>query len=342
MQTPQHTRAMARHDGLSATDAFPQGAAVAIGNFDGVHHGHRELLRVAANAARARQSAWGVVTFEPHPRDLFAPHDPVFRITPGPVKDLIVESLGADFAVTLAFDHALAALEPDEFVERILVRQLAVSHVVMGYDFHFGRGRKGSPHTMQQLGDRHGFSVTVVDQVTDDAGLAPYSSSGIRQALRHGHISEAADQLGNWWLLVGEVVMGDQRGRTIGFPTANIILAPGCEPAEGIYALRVRPGDGAGGPVWHAAGYIGKRPTFETDRLFLEIHILDFDGDLYGQTLAVEFVDFIRPDRKFGSVGELTAQMTADCAEIASRLQDAENRAPLMSVLDRAAGADAR
>ena len=315
---------------------------VAIGNFDGVHRGHQKLLEVAAGQGELSNRPWGVVTFEPHPQELFRPTDPLFRLTPATLKCRLLASLGATFTAVLTFNKDLASLEPEAFVADILVDQIGVGHVVTGYDFHFGHGRKGSPQTMSYLGQQLGFKVTVVEQVTDDSGIAPFSSSSIRAALRHGKVKDAADQLGYWWTLTGEVVDGDRRGRTIGFPTANIVLESGCEPAEGIYALRVRDANQQNGPVWFGAGYVGKRPTFETDRLFLEIHLLDFDGDLYGKQLAVEFVDYIRADRKFPSVDELTTQMRRDCAEIRQRLTAAGLHAPVMSFLDRAAGVGER
>jgi riboflavin kinase/FMN adenylyltransferase len=326
-------------DDVNGASAQCRSAVVAIGNFDGVHRGHRQLMQVAAGIAEEKATPWGVVTFEPHPRELFRPDQPVFRLTPRALKCRLFEGLGADFTAVLAFDKQLASLEPEQFVTNVLVDGLGVTHVVTGYDFHFGQGRKGSPQTMIELGARHGFSVTVVEQVTDDNGIAPFASSSIRAALRHGRIAEAGHQLGYWWTVIGEVVKGDQRGRTIGYPTANIVLPAGCEPAEGIYALRVRKESEPCGKIWHAAGYIGKRPTFSTDRSFLEAFLFDFDGDLYGQSLIVEFIDFIRPDHHFDTVEELTAQMDEDCRQAARLLAEAESQADVMSFLDRAAGA---
>jgi riboflavin kinase/FMN adenylyltransferase len=283
---------------------------VAIGNFDGVHRGHQALLDLAASEARRAGSSWGVLTFEPHPRTFFRPAEPVFRLSPAPLKERLIEALGADFVATLAFDRDLSALEPEEFVRRKLVEALAPSKVIMGYDFHFGHGRKGSPETMRRLGGPMGFEVVVVDQVTDEDGLAPFSSSTIRDELRHGRVVEAGDGLGYRWMVTGTVVEGDHRGRTLGFPTANIVLEPGMEPKEGIYSVRLRL---AGRPA-EGVAYIGERPTFSTGRRFLEVHVFDFDGDIYGETLDVVFAGFVRPDMKFSSAEALVARMGEDRA----------------------------
>jgi riboflavin kinase / FMN adenylyltransferase len=295
-------------------------AVVAIGNFDGLHRGHQELISIAAAEAQRRGVAHGLLTFEPHPRSYFRPQDPVFRLTPLLLKQRLAAALGVDFSAWLNFDAALATLSPEDFILQQLVQWLGVSHVVTGYDFHFGKGRKGNPDTLRDMGQSHGFGVTVVEQVTDDGdGHAPFASTSIRDALRSGRVAAATRELGYDWTVMGEVVHGDKRGRTIGFPTANIILDPGAEPHRGIYAVDVR--DAAGGPAWMGAGYFGDRPTFNTNRTFLEVYLLDQDLDLYGRTLIVSFVDLIRADKTFASVGELIAQMQADCARARSILE---------------------
>ena len=316
-------------EGASPLPPDLAGAAVAIGNFDGVHRGHQALLRRARDWAADNRRAWGVVTFEPHPVSFFRPAEAVFRLSPAPLKARLIGALGADYTACLGFDAALAGLEAEAFVAEHLVRRLGVGAVAVGHDFHFGKGRRGNADMLAKLGQRHGFETIVVEQVTAEDGRAPFSSSATRQALRHGHVEAAARELGYWWSVLGTVIEGDRRGRTIGFPTANIALEAGCEPKEGIYAVRVRLADDpAPRPARGGAAYIGWRPTFATDRRFLEVFVFDFSGDLYGRRLMVEFVDFIRPDQGFESVAALIAQMTRDCDVARARLADLARHDP--------------
>ncbi|MEO6610418.1 MAG: bifunctional riboflavin kinase/FAD synthetase [Aestuariivirga sp.] len=292
------------------------GGVVAIGNFDGMHRGHQQLLATAKAAAERLGKSFGLLTFEPHPRSFFQPPEPVFRLTPPPLKALLAKILGAGFVATVNFDAVTASQSPEEFITQQLVKRLGVAHVITGFDFHFGKGRKGTSETLVAAGKSLGFGVTVVEQVADEGEgtMAPFSSSAIRSSLRRGHVREAAKGLGYQWVVMGEVVPGDQRGRTIGFPTANIILEPGAEPYRGIYAVTVR--EKKGGPLWQGAAYFGDRPTFNTNRTFLEVYLLDQDIDLYGKTLVVNFVDLVRGDKTFSSVADLVDQMKEDCGAV--------------------------
>jgi riboflavin kinase/FMN adenylyltransferase len=300
-------------------------AVVAIGNFDGVHRGHQALLSTARAQAAATRVPFGVLTFEPHPRLFFRPEQPMFRLTPPPFKERLIAAAGADFLLILDFNRSLANLEASDFVKHILVERLGVSRVATGFDFHFGHGRKGNPETLHRLSGEFGFAVSTIDQVTNDDGLAPFSSSSIRDDLRHGRVNEAAHSLGYWWTITGAVVAGDGRGRTIGFPTANLLLDAGIEPLEGIYAVRLQ----ISAKHHHGAAYVGTRPTFETGRRFLEIFIFDFDQDIYSQAIDTQFLGFIRPDMKFATAEALVGRMRNDCQEAAALLQAIEADDPM-------------
>jgi riboflavin kinase/FMN adenylyltransferase len=318
---------------LEHAQALPEnlrGGVIAIGNFDGVHRGHQRLLAEARQRAKDAGKPWGVVTFEPHPRSYFKPDEPVFRLTPLPMKARLIAALGASYVAVIPFNKELASLEAEDFVRQHLAERLGVSHAVTGYDFHFGRGRRGNSEIMRQLGNQLGFGVSAIEQVTDDHnGRAPFASSSIRSALRRGHVPQANRELGYMWTIMGTVVEGDKRGRQIGYPTINIILEKGAEPFRGIYATRVRDADDPQGAIWQGAGYFGDRPTFETDRSFLEVYLLGYDGDLYGRNMMVEFAQMIRPDKRFASVGELISQMREDCAAASGILAELERDNPV-------------
>lgn len=297
-------------------------SVVAIGNFDGIHRGHQAVLAAAMEIARERGVPAGLLTFEPHPRMFFAPHNPMFTITSIPLKARLAAALGFEFIAVLEFDLELAILEPKEFVERILIRQLSATHVVTGTDFRFGKARAGDVEALGALGAAHGLTVSHVSPVGDpDADLPYFSSTSVRQALLHGNPRAAAEILGYWWTVMGDVVKGDQIGHTIGFPTVNIVIEETSAPRLGIYAVRVRSGDDRGREVWLGAGYVGRRPTFDKEEVVLEVFLFDFDGDLYGRTLMIEFIEFIRGDEKFDDVDALRHRMEQDCVE-AKRLLD--------------------
>jgi riboflavin kinase / FMN adenylyltransferase len=298
----------------------PRGSALAIGNFDGVHRGHQALLAAVKADAVARKAPAGVMIFDPHPREFFQPQIPHFRLTTRAQKLRLFERYGLDLAVVLPFDAALAALSPEAFVSEILVGALGVGHVVIGYDFNFGRGRAGSPETMQDAGQRLGFGVTVVQPVRN--GQNAYSSSAIRAKLASGDVAGAALALGHRWRIDGTVVGGAKRGTGLGFPTANITVLPGCGLAYGIYATQVH----VGGEVHFGAAYWGSRPQFDNGLPVLEVFLLDYDGNLYGQDLNVEFVEFIRPDGKFEGIEALKVQMQRDCDAAGRILNDLAKR----------------
>jgi riboflavin kinase / FMN adenylyltransferase len=283
-----------------------KGAALAIGNFDGVHRGHQKVLGEAIAIAKREGRRSGAVVFEPHPREFFAPETPFFRLTPLPVKLELLEVLGLDQTFVIAFDADLAALSADAFATEVVAKGLGASHVVVGHDFSYGKGRTGTTEELAILGRDLGFGVDVVAPVGE--GGAIFSSSRIREHLRQGEVRGAAEQLGYWWRVRGQVGAGAGRGKGLGFPTLNLPLAPGQDVRHGIYAMRVDHGAGR----HHAAGYVGVRPTFGAGEPVLEAYLLDFADDLYGKEVDVEFIAFMRPDATFATPEALAAQMRED------------------------------
>ena len=298
----------------SELPAEAKGAVVAIGNFDGVHPGHRAVLTRAWEAADRLGAPFGVVTFEPHPRRFFQPGIPPFRLTPAPVKRRLMQESGADLYYELAFDAALAALTAEAFIERVLLEGLGARHVVVGAGFAFGKGRTGTVSVLEHVaGHKGGVGVTVVAPVSaSDGALA--SSTRVRDCLRRGEPERAAVLLGRGWTIEGEVLAGDKRGRQLGFPTANLDLDDYLRPAFGVYAVRARAIGGTGNAPLSGVANLGIRPTIGGAKTLLEAHLFDFSGDLYGKTLAVELLAFIRPERKFESLDTLKAQIAQDSA----------------------------
>jgi riboflavin kinase/FMN adenylyltransferase len=308
------------HDITNCPDAL-RGVSLAIGNFDGVHRGHQAVL----NAARRDGAPAGVLTFEPHPRVYFQPNKPLFRLTPEPLKLRVFEALGLDMAVVLKFDAALASRPAADFVREILVENLRVSHVITGSDFHFGKGRDGNPDVLRALGESHGFGVTVVSPQAGEGGV--FSSTGIREHLRQGNPRGAADSLGYWWRVIGEVIGGDKRGAGLGFPTANIAVPEGFALKHGTYAVRVHTGQGR----YDGASYLGTRPSFDDGDAVLETFLFDFDGDLYGQQIVIEVIGFVRDDEKFLDTDALQAQMKDDCDQARALLAQIKDNDPMMA-----------
>ena len=287
-----------------------EGAVYAIGNFDGLHLGHRSVIERAVAMAKERAAPSAILTFEPHPADFFAGRPIVFRLTLAQDKVAICAGLGLDGAVVMRFDAALAAMSADDFVASILVARLGVGAVVVGWDFHFGKGRSGSPATLAEAGSRHGFAVDIVPKVEEGDGDAAriVSSSAIRKALEEGDVAVAARGLGRNYSIRGKVISGQRLGRKLGVPTANIALEPTNRLAYGIYAVVAR----VNGRAFPAVASFGTRPTVDDGPPLLEVHLLDFDGDLYGREMEVEFVERIREERKFDSIPMLAAEIERD------------------------------
>jgi riboflavin kinase/FMN adenylyltransferase len=312
-----------------------KGAVLAIGNFDGVHRGHQEVLREATGIAKREGRRSGAVVFEPHPREFFAPETPFFRLTPLPLKLELLGALGLDQTFVIAFDRELASLSAEAFATEVVAKGLGASHVVVGHDFSYGKGRTGTTDELAALGRVLGFGVDVVAPV--GAGGATFSSSRIREHLRDGEVREAADQLGYWWRVRGRVGEGAGRGKGLGFPTLNLPLAPGQDVRHGIYAMRVD----HDGRRSHAAGYVGARPTFGESEPVLEAYLLDFAGDLYGQEVEAEFIAFLRPDATFATPEALAEKMREDCDRARAVLvridtDDPMRRFPLARALAKA------
>jgi riboflavin kinase / FMN adenylyltransferase len=283
-----------------------RGAVVAIGNFDGVHRGHRAVIAAALHRAKALGQPAAALTFEPHPRAFFNPSEPLFRLTDEAAKLRLLASTGLDGAIVLTFDAALANLTAAEFVSRILVERFAVSGAVIGFNFHFGLSRAGSPDFLAAEGKRRGFAVEVVPRFEDNG--RPVSSGPIRDALAAGRLADATELLGFPWFVSGEVIHGDRRGRQLGFPTANLRLADGCKLRHGIYAVRAA----VGGRRYDGVASFGRRPMFDAGTVLLEVHLFDFAADLYGQSIDVAFIDWLRDEQKFASNEALVRQMEQD------------------------------
>ncbi|MCZ4075173.1 bifunctional riboflavin kinase/FAD synthetase [Agrobacterium sp. LMR679] len=294
-----------------------RGGVIAIGNFDGVHRGHRAVLDRALELAEARGVPALVLTFEPHPRSVFRPDTPVFRLTPAPVKARILEAIGFRSVIEYPFDREFSQRSAEEFVQSILVDWLHASAVVTGFDFHFGKGREGGPAFLMEAGKRHGFDVTLVDAFRDE-GADVVSSSRIRSLLCEGDVAGAAGLLGYRFTVESEVIGGQKLGRTLGYPTANMALAPETELKAGIYAVRFRRPDGS---IRDGVASFGYRPTVtENGAALLETFVFDFSGDLYGEVCSVSFFGHLRDELKFDGLDPLVAQIRRDEEEARAML----------------------
>lgn len=286
-----------------------KGATAAIGNFDGVHLGHQAVIALARRAAP--QAPLGVVTFEPHPRSYFAPDAPPFRLMSAEARSTRLAKLGVERLYQLNFNAALANLHPREFAQRVIVDGLGLRHVVVGADFCFGKNRAGSAQDLQRFGEELGFGVTLAKLVQGEDG--EISSTAIRDALSDGRPRDAAAMLGHWHRIEGRVIGGEQRGRELGFPTANMSIEGLHPPKLGVYAVLVDVLDGPHAGSYHGAASLGVRPMFGENRPNLETYLFDFSGDLYGAQLSVGLVDYLRPELKFDTLDALVTQMNRDC-----------------------------
>ena len=286
-----------------------------IGNFDGLHRGHAAVIDRAVEMGRSLGRPSALLSFEPHPRLYFKPDLALFPLTDRRAKALLAERQGLSGLITLTFDAALAAKSAEAFVEEILIARLAISGAVVGFDFHFGARRAGTPQYLAEAGQRYGFMVEIVPE--QQVGGVEISSTLIRAKLEAGEVKAANALLGHEWFVVGEVLHGQKIGRSIGFPTANLRLADECRLRHGIYAVRL----GVDGRTMPGVASFGRRPTFDNGAPLLEVFVFDFSGDLYGKTVEVTFVDFLREERKFDSVDALVDQMNEDSAAARRVLQ---------------------
>jgi riboflavin kinase/FMN adenylyltransferase len=305
---------------------IPRGAVVAMGNFDGVHLGHRAVIEAAMQMGRAHGRPALAVTFEPHPRSFFSPNSPQFRLTDEASKLRLLAGTGLAGAVVMTFDKARAGTTAQDFIHHDLIGRLGISGIAVGYDFHFGKGRSGSPSLLVSEMPRLGIEVDVQAHV--DIAERPVSSSAIRMALAEGQIADATEMLGGPWFVAAEVIHGEKRGRDLGFPTANMRLDKTCGLKHGIYAVRI----GRGEKRFDGVASFGRRPTFDNGAPLLEVFLFDFEGDLYGATLDVAFIAFIREELKFDNVAALVAQMNDDSAKARAALAAAPEAFPKLGM----------
>jgi riboflavin kinase/FMN adenylyltransferase len=308
--------------------SIPKRAVVAMGNFDGVHLGHRAVIIAALDMARAHGRPALAVTFEPHPRRFFRPNTPQFRLTDETSKLRLLAGAGLAGAVVMTFDKARAGTTAQDFIHHDLIGRLGISGIAVGYDFHFGKGRAGSPSLLVREAPRLGIEVDVQPHI--DIDERPVSSSAIRMALAEGQIEGATAMLDGPWFVTGEVIHGEKRGRDLGYPTANIKLDKNCGLKHGIYAVRV----GRGKERFDGVASFGRRPTFDNGAPLLEVFLFDFSGDLYGTILDVAFIAFIRDELKFNDIDALVLQMNDDSAKARAALAAAPDAFPKLGEID--------
>ena len=297
-----------------------RGASVAIGNFDGVHRGHQAVINIAREEARKLNCPLGIMTFEPHPRQYFAPDAPPFRLMNAEARANRLEKIGVERLYELNFGAALADHSAREFAHDVIHKELGLRHVVVGADFCFGKGRTGTAADLVAFGEEFGFGVTIAPLVADAKGQ--FSSTNIRNALSDGRPGDAAHMLGHWHRIEGEVIRGDQRGRELGYPTANMSIADLHPPKFGVYAVKVDVMSGPHQGTYDGAASLGVRPMFGENVPNIESYLFDFQGDLYSTHLSVALVEYLRPEATFDTIDALIAQMGADCDRARKILAD--------------------
>lgn len=319
--------AVARGGAADITAGALAGAVVAIGNFDGVHRGHRAVIGAALARARALGRKAAALTFEPHPRSFFRPDQPVFRLSDARAKLRLLAGTELDGALVMRFDAALSGLSAEDFITGVLLERFRIAGAAIGFDFHFGHRRGGSPAFLAAAGTRHGFAVDVVPPLEDEG--RPVSSGMIRVALAEGRVVEASELIGAPWFVSGTVIHGEKRGRVLGFPTANLRLDPACGLKHGIYAVRV----GIGAARHDGVASFGRRPMFDNGAPLLEVFLFDFDGDLYGREIDVAFIGWLRGEQRFDGIEALKRQMDEDGAQARAVLARAPDAFPQLGVV---------
>ncbi len=311
---------------VSEVSSRSRGSIVALGNFDGFHRGHQVVIGEAGRLARLLDLDLTVVVTEPHPVSFFAPKAPAFRLTPFRERAQLLEKFGVDQLLVLPFDESLAKMSAQDFVLDILCSGLKAQHVFVGYDYRFGQNRGGGTDVLAYMGEMEGFGLSVIKAVTvgiEGYAGEVYSSTVVRKALENGEARKAAALLGHWWSINGRVTKGDQRGRTIDFPTANVELGESLQPKLGVYAVRVIMENDT--RVLHGVANIGKRPTFDKADVLLEAHLFDFDENIYDKHIRVELISFLRPEMKFDGLDALKEQIAKDCRVAKIVLAEPEN-----------------
>jgi len=281
---------------------------LAIGNFDGVHLGHQKIIKTLVNNAKKNDKLTAILSFNPHPRRFFAKDLDRYQIISEDQKKHLLKDLGIDYYFSLHFNQTIANLSPSEFIEKIIVQQLHVDKLIVGYDFRFGKNREGNIILLQDHAAIHGFSLEIIEPIKDTVSTEVYSSTAIRKALQNGDVNKANSMLGRAWTMIGKVIHGDKRAGTMNFPTANMLPHSQVYPQKGVYAINAIMDD------YQSKGIanFGERPTVDGNKLLLEAHLFDFDRDIYGKQLTVEFLTFIREEKKFDTFSLLKDQIAKD------------------------------